>query len=189
MKMRRLMAEDFGEIYEAYFSRVYNYISYRINNHADTEDLASRVFERVIERYGQFDPERGALEAWVIGIAKHTVTDYFRERSRRPATGLDAVAPYLGGGAQPEEICLRDERHRLLMEALNILSDRERQIVALKYGGGLGNKDIARLLQLSESNVGVILFRSLKLLRSYMDKEESVCDESRDGLTRTGCRG
>lgn len=53
----------------------------------------------------------------------------------------------------------------MLLRLLLQLEERERELVALKYGAGLTNRDIARLTGLSESNVGVILHRTVRSLR------------------------
>lgn len=194
--MHTLDQESFGEIYETYFSRVYNYISYRISDHADVEDLVSQVFLRVIEKYADYNPGRAPLEAWIIGIAKNAVTDSFRARSRHPEGQLEQVENTLSGGDQPERIYVQNEDNRQLVIALGRLKDRERQIVALKYGAELGNKQIADIMGLSESNVGVILFRSLAAMRKIMEaldqdtykKEELEWDKTPMNR-RTGCRG
>lgn len=169
----------FIDVYETYFKRVYNYISYRINNHADTEDLVSQVFSRVIEKYDTYDPKRAVIEAWIIGIAKNVVMDYFRTSQKMPTVELETVETYLDSGQTPDQILIRNEQNTDLMLALNELSERERNIVALKYGAELANTQIASVMKLSESNVGVILFRSLKRLRKILEakKEKSVCIE------------
>lgn len=170
----------FIDVYEAQFKRVYNYISYRINNHADTEDLVSRVFSKVIEKYDSYDPSRAVIEAWIIGIAKNVLSDYFRNSQKMPTVELEAVETYLESGQSPEEILIKNERNLALMFALNELGERERHIIALKYGADLANKQIAGIMELSESNIGVILFRSLKKMRKILEAEEaekegSVC--------------
>lgn len=163
-------AGEFQEIYEAYYKRVYNYISFRINNHQDTEDLVSQVFERVIHKYDTYDHKRSPLEAWLIGIARNTVTDYFRSRQRGFALSMNLLRHLVPGGKQPEEVIVANEDHAVLIRMLSKLSEKERNIVALKYAADLKNIDIAEIMGLSESNVGVILFRSLKKLRKEWEE-------------------
>lgn len=164
----------FERIYDTHFRRVYNYISYRINDHTHVEDLVSTVFLRVIAKYGLYDPNKGPLEGWIIGIARNAVTDYYRERVGASTVDLNAFADGLKwDGDAPDEIVVRREEQRALMKALNTLGDRERQIISLKYGAELSNRQIARQMDLSVSNVGVILFRSLARLRKILGKEES----------------
>jgi RNA polymerase sigma-70 factor (TIGR02952 family) len=164
-------AGTFKEIYEAYYKRVYNYISYRINNHHDTGDLVSQVFERVIQKYGAYDPGRSGFEAWLIGIARNAVTDYFRTQKKNFNVSLDHVLGFITGNSQPEEILVINESNASLVKALAKLSKKERHIVALKYAAELKNTDIAEVMGISDSNVGVILFRSLKKLRRELEKE------------------
>lgn len=166
----------FTHIYETYFSNVYNYISYRINNHNDTEDLTSQVFSKVIEKFNSYNKELGCYEAWIIGIAKNIVTDYFRKTLKHKDTNIDLLSNQLSSEkTQPEEICIKNEANRSLILALNTLNNQERNMIALKYATGLKNKDIAQIMGLSESNTGVILFRSIKKLRLELCKEETQC--------------
>jgi len=164
-------AETFKDIYETYYKRVYNYISYRINNHNDTGDLVSLVFERVIQKYGTYDAKRSVFEAWLIGIARHTVTDYLRKKKKNFSLSLDYVIDFISGSSQPEEVIVNNENNAGLVKALAKLSDKERNIIALKYAAELKNTDIAEIMGISDSNVGVILFRSLKKLRKELEKE------------------
>lgn len=165
----------FAKIYEVHFKRVYNYISYRINNHMDTEDLVSLVFSKVIEKYGSFNPERAALSTWIISIARNTVSDYFRTKQKETLVELDSMEPFLTSREVPDDMLIKNEQNLTLVRALDTLTARERNMIALKYGAELSNKEIAQVMELSESNVGVIMFRSLQKLRVYFQKEESVC--------------
>ena len=167
----KIDAAALKEIYESYYKRVYNYISYRINNHHDTGDLVSQVFERVIQKYGTYDPKRSAFEAWLIGIARNTVSDYFRAQKKGSNISLEHVIGFISGNRQPDEVVVINENNASLVKALGKLNKRERNAVALKYAAELRNTDIAQLMGTSESNVGVILFRSLKKLRRELEKE------------------
>ncbi|MGE4354305.1 MAG: sigma-70 family RNA polymerase sigma factor [Oscillospiraceae bacterium] len=170
--MDQLMLED---IYDTQYKRVYNYISYRINNHMDIEDLVSLVFLKVIEKYDSYDPQRASLSTWVISIARNTVSDYFRAKTRNPPIDFDSAEPYLPSDEVPDSILIKNEQNLTLVKALNTLNARERNLIALKFGAELNTKEIARVMDLSTVNVGVIMFRSLRKLRAYFEKEESVC--------------
>lgn len=78
-----LTTDEFSQIYEIYFNRVYKYICYRINNHYEAEDLCSQVFETVITKYHTFSEEKAKFDVWLFAIARNTVTDYFRSRKKR----------------------------------------------------------------------------------------------------------
>lgn len=133
----QLMFED---IYNMQYKRVYNYISYRINNHVDTEDLVSLVFLKVIEKHDSFDPKRAALSTWIISIARNTVSDYFRAINKNSPIDFDSAELYLSTDDAPDNIVVKNEQNLTLIEALNALNARERNLIALKYGAELSNK-------------------------------------------------
>jgi len=157
-------------IYREYYKNVYNYIGFRINNHFDAEELASSVFEKAIVKWGRYNPVF-PVEAWLIGIAKNTVTDYLRAKRRRHFVGLDSVIDFVSPGKQPDEIAVASEENRALMVAMSRLKDQERQILSMKFATDLGHREIAGVLGLSESNVGVIAHRAIKKLRRLMGEE------------------
>ena len=162
----------FTVVYEANYKRVYNYISYRINNHNDTEDLVSQVFCRVLQKYASYNPKLAPLEAWIIGIAKNCVADYFRKQKKQGNNvALDKVVSIIAGDKQPDEIIVVAEKNKKLISALDKLKAKERHIVALKYAAELKNVDIAQIMEISENNVGVILHRSLKKLKNMLAEE------------------
>ena len=163
---------EFAAIYEANFRRVFNYISYRVGHYSDVEDLVSTVFVHAVEKHETFDSGRGTAEMWIISIARNVVTDYYRDMAKRQHDDIDAFAAVLpSGDILPDQQIVQMEEQRYLIRALAVLDDRERQMVALRYGADLTNRQIARQLNVSASNVGVILFRSLRKLRKELSKE------------------
>ncbi|HAQ40407.1 MAG TPA: RNA polymerase subunit sigma-24 [Clostridiales bacterium] len=122
-------AGRFKQLYEAHYKQIYNYISLRINNHWDTGDLVSQVFEKLIEKYPSYRPDRGNLEAWLMGIAKNTVNDYYRKKQRRTFVSLEYLANFISLGKEPEEILVVKESNAKLIKALSKLSRKEREIM------------------------------------------------------------
>jgi RNA polymerase sigma-70 factor (ECF subfamily) len=168
-----ISAAIFEGIFEAHYKRVYNFCAYRINNHHDTEDLVSMVFEKVVAKYGTYRPSSVPFEAWIITIAKNVVNDYFRQKKKRKQVPLDFVnnAEASASGGQPEEMLMIRENNAALMRALNALNGKERTIVAMKFAASIRNADIASVMSLSESNVGAIIHRSLKKMRRILEGE------------------
>ena len=167
-------ASVFEIIFETHYKRVYNFVAYRINNHYDVEDLVSAVFEKVIAKYHTYRPSYAPIEAWIISIAKNIVNDYFRGNKKRIFFPLDhaenITAPASKGG-QIEEIVVMCEDNSALLRALNTLNDKERTIVAMKFAAGIRNTDIAALMSLSETNVGIIVHRCIKKMRLHLEGE------------------
>ena len=167
-------AEQLESIYRRYYKNVYNYIGFRINNHFDAEELASLVFEKAIGNWKSYNPAFPA-EAWLIGIAKNTVTDYLRQKKRKHFVALDSIIELVSPGRQPDEVAVMNDENRLLIAAMAKLKDQERQILSMKFATDLRHSEIAQLLSISSSNVGVIVHRALKRLRKFINEEETQC--------------
>ncbi|MFD2370411.1 sigma-70 family RNA polymerase sigma factor [Brevibacillus sp. GCM10020057] len=163
-----LTTEQFTEIYERYFDRVYKYIYYRIQNQYESEDICSQVFETVIAKFHTFSEERASFEVWLFAIARNAVTDYFRSRNKRFHFSLDSIAEFIMPKSSPEELAIQNDTHRTLFQALAKLRDKEKNILALKFAAGLKNAEIAAMMNISESNIGVVVYRSLKKLEKIL---------------------
>ncbi|RNB77959.1 sigma-70 family RNA polymerase sigma factor [Brevibacillus panacihumi] len=164
-----LTTDEFSQIYEMYFNRVYKYICYRINNHYEAEDLCSQVFETVITKYHTFSEEKARFDVWLFAITRNTVTDYFRSRKKRFHFSLDSITELILSKPSPEELAIRDDEHQAMFQAMVKLRDKERNIIAMKFAAGLKNSEIAELMGVSESNIGVVVYRIINKLRKYLE--------------------
>ncbi len=165
-----IQCTDFEIIYNQYYKNVYNYISFRINNHHDSEELVSLVFENVIRKFHTYNSKL-PMEAWLIGIAKNVVSDYFRSKKRKIFMPLESILELVSPNRQPEEVVVFNEDNKSLIEAMNKLKDAERQILSMKFATDLKNNDIAKLLNISESNVAVKIHRAIIKLRKILGEE------------------
>ncbi|MEK4464125.1 sigma-70 family RNA polymerase sigma factor [Paenibacillus sp. FSL H8-0315] len=156
--------EEFIRMYDTYYQRVYKYICYRINNHHAAEDICSQVFETVMCKYYSFSQEKSNFEVWLFAIVRNAVTDYFRAQKKRSYTSLDSLLELIFPKPSPEELAIREDNNQALFKALSKLREKERNIIAMKYGAGLKNSEIAQIMGVSESNIGVVVYRSLKKL-------------------------
>jgi RNA polymerase sigma-70 factor (ECF subfamily) len=158
----------FAHIYDHYFSRIYNYVRYRVRDGTATDDITAEIFERTLRSIHRYRPERAPFSAWLFAIARHAVADYRRAQKRHRWLSLDMVNEKPDRRASPEEVAMHHETEAELLRALADLTERERDIIALKFAGGMANREIAGLVKLSESNVGVILYRAMRKLRAKL---------------------
>lgn len=166
-----ISSDAFAALYDHYFSRVYNYVTYRVRDLQAADDLTAQIFERVLGRFHQYDPSRGVFGAWLFAIARSVVIDYIRAQRRRRWLSFDRLHAHAANIPDPESLAAQHEAHAQLLEALKMLNDRERELIALRFGGGLSNRQIAGHTSLTESNVGVILHRALRKLRQRLENE------------------
>jgi len=154
-------------IYYRYHKNVYNYIAFRINNHHDAEELANDVFVKAIRGWQSYN-ETLPMEGWLIGIAKNVVTDYLRKSVRRKHVRLENALELVSDERHPDEIIIADEKSNQLMAAMAKLRDKERQILSMKFATNLKHSEIAKILHISESHVGVTAHRAITKLRKLM---------------------
>jgi RNA polymerase sigma-70 factor (ECF subfamily) len=164
----------FTTIFDTYYQRIYNYIAYRVSCRYMAEDLTSLVFEKTLSKLSGYSRDKAPFEVWLFAIARNVVNDHYRSLKRNRFFSLDAVRELVSGKKAPEELLLEEERNGRLSHALDTLGTKERNIVALKFGADLKNKEIALLTGMSESNVGVILYRSMKKLKSEIGSADEL---------------
>jgi RNA polymerase sigma factor (sigma-70 family) len=156
----------FTALYEKHMAYVFRYINYRVGNRNEAEDLTSVVFEKALAAFHRYDHRKSAPQTWLLTIARNTVTDHLRKSSSRKTMPLDdAVGVESADPSPPEETERREEYARLQL-CLAALPLREQEIISLKFGGELNNRQIASVVGLSENNVGTILFRAICKLRN-----------------------
>ncbi len=168
----------FTIIFEQYAARIFTYFQYRCSDTATAQDLTMQVFERLLRSLPSYDEDRAPVAAWLFSIARHVGTDWLRRQYLRKLLPWDAVSSKPSTDPEPEQIALETEDRIRLQKALRRLSSRERDLIGLRFTSGLTNRAIAEMTGLSESNVAVILFRSLRKLRqSLSDEIETSCPE------------
>ena len=155
-------AEGFAELYERTFPRVYAYVASLLRDRSAAEDVTAQAFERAYRKRRSYRPARGSMDAWVFGIARNAALDELRRRKRHAVLEAD---PEDTGSPSPEDHAERAVQRETVRAALASLDGQERDLVALKFAGGLSNVEIARVLGMSESNVGTRLHRTITKLR------------------------
>jgi RNA polymerase sigma factor (sigma-70 family) len=146
---------------EPLIRRIYAYVAYRIGEGPDAEDVTSNTLERALRYRNSFDPRRGDAATWLIGIARRCIDDALVRRSPVLGAGAETTAP----GDLEEEVGLRDE----LRVALCRLDPRDRELIALRFGGDLTAQQIGEALGMTTNAVDVALHRALRRLRVLVE--------------------
>jgi RNA polymerase sigma-70 factor (ECF subfamily) len=163
--------DAFVRAYDDHAGQVYGFFGYRLGSRAEAEDLTQATFERALRAWGRFDPRRGSVKTWLFSIANNLLVDHHRRgrSTRERPVGLGPeVADARSGGYELDERVLGPSPE--VEAALAELGDRERELVALRFGGELSGAEISRVTGLSRSNVDQIMSRTLRLLRSRLDQ-------------------
>ena len=153
---------DWEALYSQQLPRIYNYLYFRVGKGADIGELTARTFEKAWRSRERYRKDIAQFTTWLFRIARNVAIDYCR--SERRHENIDSATD-LPTHSSPEQELLQCSDEERLKALMNGLSDRERELLALKYGAGESNRAIAAITGLSESNVGTILHRALKTLR------------------------
>jgi RNA polymerase sigma-70 factor (ECF subfamily) len=147
--------------------QVYAYAAYRLGDGHDAEDVTSEVFERAIRYRRSYDRGKGEPLGWLLGIARRCADDALARRQRpHEEAELDEVA----ADGSVEEAAV----HRLtLRAAMAQLSDRDQELIALRYGAELTAPQIAQMLDAQTNAIEVALHRALARLRRILDAEDA----------------
>jgi len=148
---------------ENLISAVYAYVAYRLGSGPDADDVTSETMEHAYRYRERYDPAKGEPMAWLIGIARNCVADLVASREHV----VDEPVPE----SATEEMEEQAMRRLTLTRAVTRLDERERELIALRYGADLTARQIAGVLGLRPNAVEVALHRALGRLRAELDRD------------------
>ena len=154
---------DWDALYTQQLPRVLNYFRFRFGRHVDAEELTSRTFEKAWLGRRRYRHDLAGFSTWLFKIAHNVGVDYLRSQHMHLPIEAALSAP---AEDTPLEEAERDSDLAHLTELSANLPGRERELIALKYGAEMDHRAIARMMGLSESNVAVILHRTVQTLRA-----------------------
>jgi len=165
--------EAFGELYERYVEKIYNYIYYRTGNHHDAEDLTARVFFRAMGHIENYTERGVPFQAWLYRIAHNLVANWHRDRGRRKVIPLDEfIAGSLKVDAPDRQAEDNEERERLLA-AIRRLPEERQQLLVLKFVEHQSNAEIGEVMDRTEGAIKSLYHRTLIALRDELQMQDA----------------
>jgi len=161
----------FGELYERYVDRIYNYVYYRVSNVHDAEDLTSRTFYRALSHLHTYEDRGVPLSAWLYRIAHNLVANWHRDRSRRPVVALDHMVLKSRDSEWPDDVAESQDNTRFLREGMRKLDPARQELLVLKFSQGLSNAKIGEIMGRSEGAIKSLYHRTLLALRKELAKK------------------
>ena len=161
---------NWDALYKEHVGRVYNYFRYRVGDSATAEDLTATTFEKAWKKRKRFRGKADKFTHWLYAIARNVANDYFRKSPN--LLSLDDVLTLPATDQLSEKVADKLEFERLVCW-IQKMPARTQEILTLKYGASLTNRQIAHQLNLSESNIGSILHRAIHKLRQQMEVDNT----------------
>lgn len=159
-----LTTEAFEDLYRACWPVIVDYLRFRIGP-AEADDVAADVFVRAWKARAQYEPARGEPTTWLWAIARNAAKDWLRRGAER-SDPLDRSVALESGLAERGALA---EAMSHVAAAIARLEPIDRDIVALRFGGGLSHRDIGATLDLSEAGAATRLHRAIKRLRRILE--------------------
>lgn len=152
-------------IYEGYIDRVYSYVVVRVGSRPDAEDITSRVFLKAFQSIGAFKWTGAPFSAWLFRIAHNEVVDYFRREKPKARLEEDIPTP---PGLDPEVLAEQSLSWEMVRQALEWLTPAQRQVIELRFAGGLSTAEVAKVMKKREGAIKALQHSALISLRKRL---------------------
>lgn len=200
IKQAKTDKEAFGQLYQRYVERIYNYIYYRTSSVEDAEDLTARTFQRAMIHMPTYQDKGVPFQAWLYRIARNLVSNWYRDNGRKQTVALDDVIHMqVGDDDSPEQLIQMIERENSLIDIIKLMPPERQDVLVYKFLHRLSNAEIGEIMGKSEGAIKSLYHRTLLSLRemllnpsdsSFPETKESYLKRlrfwKRDGVTKKG---
>lgn len=157
----------FAQAAEANLDAVYRYLRQLTGNPHLAEDLTSETFERALRVWSRYEPARGPVLPWLVTIARRIALDHFRSDTRRRGRELRAAAVEVDTS---RELTDHGDLPPQMTAALGLLTQAEREVVALRVLLDLDGAEAAAVLGITTSACSTQLHRAMTKLRTELQR-------------------
>lgn len=157
-------APDKEQIYLDYKDKVTRFVGAKVGDYSQVEDIVSNIFVKIYSHLDSFDDSKASLSTWIYTIANNTVLDYYRGRRV-----FEEVPEEIADDSEIDADLLQEESLRMLADALESLTERERDLIVLHYYKGMLLKDVAAKMGMSYANAKIIHKKTLTALRTLLE--------------------
>lgn len=165
--VRGELPHDFEAWYHEHRPVVYRFVRFRVATREVAEDVTSQVFMKALRSLHRYDSGRASPRTWLLRIARNAITDHLRSLRRKGSlhVSLDKAPDLVSDVPSQDERILREERIQKILNGASTLKKSDQELLAMRYGSGLDNQEIAEALGISSNAVAVRLHRALKRLK------------------------
>ena len=173
--------EAFGQLYERYVDRIYNYHYRHTSNRADAEDLTSRTFYRALRSLHTYRETGAPFQSWLYRIAHNLVVNWYRDHRGHLLVSIDVEdpLPLRSEDLPPEAWVATTERRQALAAIINALPEDRKTLVILKFVDHMSNAEIAEIMGRTEGAIKSLYHRTLISLRRRMSEGAWDVQESK----------
>ncbi len=154
-------------LHQWFYEPVARYIQFKVGDRQTIEDLSGEVFVRVLEGLRRGKAWEDSPQGWIMGIARHVVADYYRKKERTTEVEL---GNHLAAetDANPVRQALLGERKHHLLQAIQQLTDDQRDVILMRFMEGMNIDSVAKAINKTPGAVKGLQFRALRSLAEIM---------------------
>jgi RNA polymerase sigma-70 factor, ECF subfamily len=159
-------ARAFEELVHAYHRRVFNFLQQMTRQREDAEDLTQQTFVKAFQNIHRVDPVRPIIH-WLLTIARNTALNHFRSAKKWEFAPAELASNEPSPARQVEA---HDRVDNLWARARRVLSQREFEVLWLRFAEDLSTEETARVMGLTQIHVKVLVHRA----RQHLLKGENA---------------
>lgn len=158
----------FRSLYNRYYEPIFRFIFRRTAAEELTADLCSQVFLKAMQNLKDYTFQGVPFSAWLYRIASNEISQYYRQQQKNRVVSIDEVnlSGMLDEMEEPPDDGLRD----LLVGALDELKERDIQLIEMRFFEQRPFKEIAEIMDITESNAKVRTYRILERLKKKIHR-------------------
>lgn len=166
--------QAFAQLYEENFARIYRYIALRIGDRMEAEDMTQQVFLNALRSISSFKWQGIPFVGWLFRIARNQVIDHHRKKTKETITDLDERM--VSNEENPEIVVERHIEMERILAASRRLTEDQRQVISLRFAGGLSIVEVAQVMGKSQGAVKALQHSAIAALRRVLlvEKNEEV---------------
>lgn len=158
-----------AELYDRYSMLVYSFALKTFCDRATAEEIVQEVYTKVWRSASKFDPQRGTLLSWLVGITHHQCIDELRRRRIRPTLEDDAsIEKTLTDDTDPYDPLMQTFKRQEVLHALELIPQEQRLVIESAFFQGLTQSEIATQLDLPLGTIKTRLRLGLQKLRDLL---------------------
>ena len=168
-RARALEPEALAQIHDTYYTPIFRYVAFRVNNRDAAEDLTSEVFTRLLSALRDKHAPQNTLRGWLYGVASRVVNDYHRQHYRAPEVELDELLA--SRESDPADVVEKMMTQDNLARALKDLTEEQQNVISLRFGYDMPIQEVARTLGKTEGAIKQLQARAIAALTRRLSSE------------------
>ena len=156
----------FAQLYEEYFDKIYRYVTIRIGDKMEAEDITQQVFLNAIKAISSFKWKGVPFSAWLFRIAHNQVVDYLRKSKKRVSVPLEESL--VASDSDPKEVFERKLNIERLVSATRKLTPAQQEVISLRFVGEMSVAQVAKVMGRSEGAIKALQHSAVVALRRVL---------------------